>query len=429
MRVERTNKSATQVSLLISADQYDLTPIKNHVLGHFAGKLKVPGFRVGTAPAALVEKNVDQRALADEFMEHALSSLYGRAIDQEKLRPASKPEVQLKKFVPFTDLEFEVQLDIIGEIKLPDYKKIKLTKKTAEVTAAEVNGVVKSLQQRLAKRQAVDRPAKTGDEVVIDFKGQGSDGKMIPGADGNDYPLQLGSNSFIPGFEKNLIGAKTGDKQEFSIKFPADYGTRGLAGKPVTFTVDVKIVNEVIQPKVDDVLAAKAGPFKTLAELKTDIKKQLKDEKQLQADRELENELIRKITEKTQVDVPKSLVDEQIARGEEDEKRDLTYRGQTWQEHLEAEGVTAEEHFERKRPEAEARVKASLALSKVAERENIEVTPEELEIRIQILKGQHQDPQMQAELDKPENQRDIAARLMTEKTVAKLVEYSTNSKK
>ncbi len=410
--------------MLISADGADLTPIKNHVLGHFGAQVKVPGFRVGTAPAALVEKHVDQRALADEFIEHALNHLYGKAIDQEKLRPASKPEVNLKKFVPFTDLEFEVHLDIIGPIELPDYKKIKLAKKNADVTTADVSSVIKSLQLRAAARKAVQRPAKTGDEVTIDFTGKDRAGKSVPGAEGKDYPLLFGSSNFIPGFEEELIGLSTGDKKDFTITFPKDYGAVALQSKPVTFSVEVKKVSEVTEPKVDDEFAAKVGPFKTITELKADIKEQLKTEKQLQADREYENELIKKIADKSQVKIPKTLIDEQIAVAEEEEKRNLMHRSETWQEHLETEGITEEQHRERQRPEAEARVKAGLVLSEVAEKENIFVTPEELEIRIQILKGQYQDPQMQAELDKPENQRDIAARLMTEKTVAKLVEYS-----
>ncbi|MBI2592533.1 trigger factor [Candidatus Saccharibacteria bacterium] len=436
MRISKTEESATRLKLLITADQFDLTPIKDHVLKHFASKVKVPGFRVGTAPVALIEKHVDQRALADEFIEHALNSLYGRAIDQEKLRPASRPEVHLKKFVPFTDLEFEAELEIIGPIKLPDYKKIKLVKKPVEIRAEEISSVIESLRLRLADRKAVERAAKDGDEVVIDFEGKDKMGDPIAGADGKDYPLMLGgathqtvrsSGKFIPGFEENLIGTKAGGKYDFTITFPNDYGAVGLRNKEVTFTVGVKKVNEVTRPKLDDAFAAKVGLFKTMADLEADIKKQLKAEKQMPADREYENELIIQISEKTEVEVPKSLVDEQIARGEEDEKRDLAYRGQTWQEHLDAEGITAEGHFERQRPEAQQRVKAGLVLSEIAERENIFVTPEELEIRIQILKGQYQDPQMQAELDKPENQREIAARLMTEKTVARLVEFAQKS--
>lgn len=425
MKVQRTNSTATKVELLISAETADLTPIKYHVLGHFASKVKVPGFREGTAPAALVEKSVDQRALADEFIEHALNQLYTQAIDQEKLRPASKPEVKLKKFVPFTNLEFEVDVEIIGPIKLPDYKKVKLAKKSTEVTLADVNSVIKSLRQRMARRKEVDQSAAAGDELVIDFAGKDKSGEAVAGADGKDYPLLLGSSTFIPGFEDKLIGAKTGEHKQFTVTFPKDYGVASLRLQPVSFEVDVKKVSEVIEPKVDNAFAAKAGPVKTVAELKSDIKKQLKVEKQASADRQYENELVKKIVDKSQVDVPLGLVDEQIARAEENEKRDLLTRNQTWQEHLKAEGITELEHRERQRPDAQFRVKASLVLSEVSERENIEISPEELEIRIQILKGQYQDPQMQAELDKPENQRGIAAQLMTEKTVAKLVDYAS----
>lgn len=425
MQVTRTDKTSTQVSLTISADQHDLTPIKNHVLGHFASKVKVPGFREGTAPAALVEKHVDQRMLADEFIEHALNQLYGQAVDQEKLRTASKPQVSIKKFVPFTDLEFAVDVEIIGPVKLPDYKKIKLAKKSAEVTAAEVSGVVKALQQRMAERQAVDRPAQKCDELIIDFKGKDNDGKSVPGADGKDYPLLLGSSTFIPGFEDHLLGVKSGESKEFIIKFPADYGVAALQNKDVTFTVDVKKISELNEPKLDNAFATKAGPVKTVSELKADIKKQLRAEKQNATDRQYENELVKKIVNKSEVEIPLGLVDEQITLAEENEKRDLLARGQTWQEHLTSEGITEKEHRERQRPDAVFRVKASLVLSEVAERENIEITPEELEIRIQILKGQYQDPGMQAELDKPENQRGIAAQLMSEKTVAKLVAYAS----
>lgn len=425
MKVIKTDKSSTQVCLLISADQNDLTSIKNHVLGHFASKVRVPGFRAGTAPAALIEKNVDQQALADEFIEHALNHFYSRAIDQEKLRPASKPEVSIKKFVPFTTLEFEVDVEIIGLIKLPDYKKIKLAKKLAEVTAAEVKSVIKSLQLRMAKRKEVDRPAKIGDELVIDFAGHDKNGKSIAGAEGKDFPLLLGSGVFIPGFEDNLIGTNVLGKKEFTIKFPNDYGVVALRSKPVVFSVDVKKVSEVIEPKVDDAFASKTGPVKTVAELKSDIKKQLQAEKQNTVDRQYENELVKKIVDKSEIDVPPGLVEEQITQAEENEKRDLLGHGQTWQEHLKAEGITEIQHRERQRPDAQFRVKASLVLGEVAEKEDITITPEELEIRIQILKGQYQDEMMQAEFDKPENQRGIAAQLMTEKTIERLVSYAS----
>lgn len=425
MQVTNNSNSPTKISLTIRAESLDLEPIKNHVLGHFVKQVKVPGFRPGKAPAHLIEKNVDQKAFLDEFVEHAINDLYRKAVDHENVRPISPPSVKLKKFVPFSELEFEAEVDTIGQIILPDYKKIKLDKPKITVTAKEVNDVITSLAKRSAERVEVTRAAKTGDELLIDFSGKDDKGP-VSGTDGKDYPLLLGSGSFIPGFEENLLGAKAGDTREFEVIFPADYGVQAMQNREISFKVDVKKVNELKQPKIDDALAAKIGPFKQLSELKADVKKQLVQEKQQKADREHESKLVQLITEQSKVDAPESIVEEQLAQMEDEEKRNLIYRGQTWQEHLAAEGVSEQQHRDRQRPTAAERVKAGLVLSEIAKSENLQVSPEELEIRLKILKGQYQDPKMQAELDKPENRQDIAARLLTEKTIAQLIQYSSH---
>jgi trigger factor len=424
MRVTREDKSPTKVLLKVEADAADLEPIRKHVLSHFKN-VKVPGFRAGKAPAGMIEQSVNQQQLLDEFMEHALNELYRRAVDMENLKPIATDNVQLKKFVPYSQLEFEAETEVIGSVRLPNYKTIKVPKKTAEVTAKDVNDVVKSLQQRLAERQMVERPAKDGDELIIDFKGVDEAKKPVAGAEGNDYPLVLGSKTFIPGFEENLVGLKPGESNDFQVTFPGDYGVAALQSKKVTFSVRVKSVSELQEPKADDSMAAKAGPFKSLVELKADIKKQLKAEKEAQAKTDQQNTLMAKIAEKTQVDVPQKLVQDEIARMEEQEKQNLAYRGQTWQEHLDSEGVSEEEHRERNQPEAMQRVKVGLILSEIADKENLQVTPEELEIRMQVLRGQYQDPQMQAEFNKPENIKDIEARLLTEKTLDRLTSYAS----
>jgi trigger factor len=425
MQVARNSKSATQTNLTIRALGEDLEPIKIHVLSHFRKNVKVPGFRAGKAPAALVEKHVDQKLLLDEFMEHAINELYRQAVNQERLRPVSQPQVTLKKFVPFTELEFEADLETIGEVKLANYKTIKVAKKPVSVTAKEVNAVIGDLQKRMAERVEVKRAAKDGDEVVIDFSGSDEEGKPVNGAEGKDYPLVLGSKTFIPGFEEHVVGMKAGEDKEFEVTFPKDYGVAALQSKKITFNVSAKKVHELKEPKIDDEFAKKAGPFKNLADLKADIKKQLIAEREREAETQRENEIIQKLVEKSSVEIPETLVDEQLQRLEEEEKRNLVYRGQTWQEHLKEEGVTEEQHRERHRPDAELRVKAGLVLSEVADKEQITVQPEELDIRLQMLKGQYNDAAMQAELDKPEAQQDIAARLLTEKTVAKLVDYAS----
>ncbi len=422
MNVTRTDQSPTHVVLNITGEAAELEPIKNHTLSHFAGQVKVPGFREGTAPSQLLEKHVDQKALADEFIEHALNSLYGRAVAQENLRPVASPRVEIKKFVPFTTLEFEVSVDVLGPVKLPDYKKIKLAKPAVKVEATEVNEVVKSLQKQTAERKEVTRPAKASDEVLIDFKGVDEAGKPVNGAEAKDHTLQLGSNAFIPGFEDNLIGVKAGQEKTFTLAFPKDYGVKALQNKKITFTVQVKKVQELSESVADDAFAAKAGLFKTLAELKADIKKQLTLQKERDAQAAYENELVQKIVAKAELTVPLALVEDQLKRAEEEEKRNLTYRGQTWAEHLAEEGLTEEQHRDRHRPAAENSVKTGLVLGKIAEREDVEIMPEELENRIMALKGQYTDPQMQAELDKPENRNEVAGRLKLEKTLAKLTE-------
>ena len=426
MQVARSNLSPTKVKLSISADEEFLKSAKDFVLKKLSHSVKVAGFRPGTAPLNIIEKNLDQARLQSEFLEQAINSLYSEVIKKEKIRPVSDPKVELKKFVPFTTLDFEVEVEIVGEIKLADYKKIKKSHPSVKISDKDICGVIKSLQTRLAERVEAKRPAKKDDEVIIDFKGANDKGEAIVGADGKDYPLILGSDTFIAGFEPNIMGLKTGDEKEFELTFPKDYRISALANKKVIFSVVIQKVSELKYLPLDDKFAAKAGPFKTASELKADIKKQLTYERQNEADRALENEIMQEIADKSSVVIPKSLVDEQIMRGEQQERREITQKGQTWQEHLAVEGISEEEHRERNRKTAEESVKVGLLLSEIAERENITVTPEEMEIRVQILKGQYKDSTMQAELDKPENRRDIMSRLITEKTVTKLVDYSTS---
>lgn len=425
MHITLSNPDSTTTKLIIKADQSEIDKAKQIALKHVGKDAKVPGFRAGHVPPAVLEKNVDQNILQSEVIEHAINTLYASAVRQEKIRPVANPEVSITKFAPFTTLEFEVTVPSVGKIKIGDYKKIKLAKPVVKVSAEDIDEVVKNLQKRAAERKEVKRAAKDGDEVLIDFKGTDSKGEPVSGADGKGYPLALGSNTFIPGFEPELVGLKAGEAKTFEITFPKDYGVAALQSKKVTFEVKVHKVSEVVEPKVDDNFAAAVGPFKTVAELKEDIKKSLEAQKGQEAEMQWENELLQKIADKSTVEIPKIIVDEQIDRIETEEKQNLAYRGQTWEEHLKEEGVTAEEHKEQKRPGAEQRVKVGILLSEIADAEEIQVTPEEVEVRLQLMKGQYNDPAMQAELDKPEAVRDIESRIRTEKTLQKLTDYAT----
>ncbi|MDB5164779.1 MAG: Trigger factor [Candidatus Saccharibacteria bacterium] len=426
MQVKKEQLTPTSTKLTITADPAELAVVKQHVLKDLSKSVKVQGFREGKAPAHLIEKQVDQNVLQSEFLDHVVNERYVDAIQQEQLRPAGQPQITVTKFVPFSEVEFTAEVEVVGDVTLADYTKVKLDQTPVSVSAKDVDEVLDNLRTRAATKQDVTRAAKDGDEVTIDFTG--TDAKTqepIDGADGSDYPLTIGSKTFIPGFEEELIGLKPGDEKTFVITFPKDYGTASLQSRKVQFVVTVKKVTELAKPELDDAFAASVGPFKTVAELKADIKKQLKVEREQEAQRAYDNQLIQNIAEKSEVAIPTALIDEEVERIEEEEKRNSAYRGQTWQEHLDAEGVTAEEHKEKNRPGAELRVKAGLVLSEIADKEKLTVTPEELEIRIQLLKGQYPDPAMQAELDKPENRRDILSRMLTEKTLDKLRGYAT----
>lgn len=425
MHSELTRISDTKIKLTISATTVDLAEYKDIVLKKLARDVRLQGFRQGKAPLALVEKNIDQNVLQTEFLDLAMTELYIKAAAAEKVRPVTRPAVSVKKFVPFTNLDFEVTTEVVGTLKLADYKKIKLTKPKTEVSAKDVNDVISSLKLRIAEKKEVDRAAKKNDEVWIDFKGEDLKGKPVAGADGKDYPLVIGSNTFIPGFEDNVAGLKANDEKSFTLTFPQDYGAKALAGQKVKFTVTVKKVNEVVEPAIDDAFAAKVGPFKSLKDLKDDIKKQLTAEKQNEVDRQYSSDLVEKITDKSTIKIPDTMIDQQVEHNLREFTQNLAYRGQTLKEFVESEDTTEEKY--RKEvlvPEAEKQVKASLVLAEIAEKENLNVTPEELEVRIQILKGQYQDPQMQAELDKPENRQDIGSRMLTEKVLQKLADYA-----
>ncbi len=427
MQIKREQVTPTSVKLTVIADQAAIDAIKQGVLSQLSQNVRVPGFRPGKAPAHLIQKSIDQQQLQTEFLDRAINQFYVHAVDQQKLRPVAAPNISLTKFVPYSTVEFTAEVEVVGAIKLPDYKKIKLTATKPEISAKDITDVLDNLRQRAATKKDVTRAAKTGDEVTIDFKGtDAKTGEPIEGADGQDYPLIIGSSNFIPGFEEQLVGVKPAAEKVFTITFPKDYATADLQKRKVSFAVTVKKIQELTLAKLDDSFATSIGPFKTVADLKADIKKQLTIEKQQQVTRAFENELIEKIAAKSTVAIPKTLVDEEIDRIEEEEKRNIVYRGQTWQEHLDAEGLTAEEHHEKQRQGAEIRVKAGLVLGEISQQEQITVTPQELEVRIQLLKGQYtSDATMQAELDKSENRQDVMSRLLTEKTLDKLRTYAT----
>ncbi len=339
MQITKKQLNPTTVQLTITAGSDELAPTKQAVLTELAKEVKLAGFRKGHAPAAMVEKVVDQQLLQNKVIDRVVNSLYTAGLEQEKLRPVAQPEVNLTKFVPFTTLEMQATVEVVGEVKLPDYKKFKVKKTVVAVSDEEIEAVLDDLLARSATKNEVKRAAADGDEITIDFTGvDAKSQEEIEGAKGEDYPLVIGSNTFIPGFEPELIGLKAGENKTFTVTFPKDYGAAHLQNKKVSFTIAVKLVQERTLPKLDAAFAASVGPFKSVAELRTDIRKQMNAEKEREAQAKLESDVLELLGQKAQIAMPDSLVEQEIDRMDEEEKRNLMYRGQTWQEHLKAEG-------------------------------------------------------------------------------------------
>lgn len=427
MQITTKQLTPTRTQLTLVADEELLNRVHKAVVAELGKQVQVAGFRKGHAPAHTAEKAIDPQQLQSHFLDGALNELYGQAIVEKQLRPVGQPEVSVTKFVPFRTLEVSIEVDTVGDIKPADYKKFHFNPATVTVEDAEVERVIDDLRARSAEKKPVERAAVDGDEVTIDFKGVDAKTKEdIAGAEGQGYPLIIGSNTFIPGFEPELIGLAKENEKTFDITFPKDYGAKELQSKKVTFTVKATEIKEIILPKLDEAFVATVGPFKTVAELRNDIRKQIQIEKETQAKRALENDILTELAKKSKAEIPANLIEEETERMLNEEKQSLMYRGQTWQEYLTSIAKTEEEHKKDIAEQAELRVKTGIVLGEVAQIEDVEVTEPEFQARLTELKAQYKnDPKMQEELGKSENQRDIASRILTEKTIEKLVAYAS----
>jgi trigger factor len=426
-KITRTNTSDTEIKLDIIIDESTLEQAREHAIATLSKSVKITGFREGKAPASLVEKSIDQNALADEFLNEAINHAYPEVVASEKLNPVARPIITVTKFVPFSTVEFSAIVTVIGKVKLADYKNLKAKRELVEPDKADIEQVLGNMQTQLATKKDVERAAKDKDQVWINFVGRDSKGEEVKGAKGDNYPLVLGSNTFIPGFEEHLLGTKAGDEKQFTITFPKDYGVKALQSKKVTFECTVVKVQEVVAPELDAEFVKKVAPtLSTMDELKADIKTQLGYEASEKADRAYENALVAELVAGSEVSLPKELVDEQAENVLRDLQQTVLYRGQTMEEYLQAVGMTADEQREKEiLPEAERRLKAGILLSEIADTEKLTVTEEEINNRAAILKQRYaSDAEMLKQLADPNGKRELGSQILTEKTVAKIIGYN-----
>ncbi len=419
--------SDTRVLLTVIVDADELKSAEQVALVRLGKDIKVPGFRKGHVPAAVVTKHINPNALMDETANVAINKSVADAYVQNNLMPLDRPEVEIKKFVPSDTLEFTAESDVLPEVKLGDYQKLKFSKPAVKVEKSDIDDVLNRIKQQFAKKKDVTRKAKLSDEATIDFVGK-KDGEAFAGGSGNDYSLGLGSKSFIPGFEEAIVGHAVGEEFDVPLTFPKEYNSKELAGQKVVFTVKLKKLQEVTAPEESDELAAKIGDFTSMDDARKDIESELMAQKEREAMDGVRDNLIQQLVDKSKVSAPKILVDDQIKSIKQDMMQNLMYSGNTMDQYIEGKGYKDLADWEQKEaaPLAEKRVKASLVLNELAKQLKITVTDELLNERLSMYRAQYANqPQMIKQLDTPDVQRDIANRLATELTVDKLVELNS----
>lgn len=420
MKTTVNHLSDTKVELTITLGEKELKDAELVALTKLAKDVKVPGFRKGKAPASVVAKNIDPNSLGQQTLDDALSKAVSEAFVAEKIQALERPQVEVKKFVPGKELEFTAEAEILPVVTLGDYKKLTAKKANVKVEKKDIDEIIGRMRQGFAAKKVVERAVKDGDEVTIDFVGK-KDGEAFNGGTANDYVLTIGSKQFIPGFEEGLIGHKAGDEFDLDLEFPDDYHAKELAGAKVVFSTKLKEVREIILPELNDELAAKAGPFTSLKELEADIKREITNQKEREALDKVKDSLIDQLIDTSTIPVPEILVKDQSRSIEQDMTQNLMYQGMSLDMYLESKKQTKDEWLASEvRDAAEKRVKAGLALSELSKVLKVTASDEELAVKVNEYQQQFGAKSGQ-DFTKPEVQRDIANRLLTDKTIDALV--------
>lgn len=426
MKTKLKNISDVKVELTISLGTEELKAAEQVALTKLAKEVKIEGFRKGKAPLELVAAQVDQTILGQETLENALSKAVAEAFLKEDIKAIDRPEVDVKKFIPGTELEFTATTEIMPKVELGDYKNLKVKKDTVEVSKEEVSETIDRILKNFAEKKKVDRESKDGDEVIIDFLGK-KDGVAFDGGKAEKFPLELGSKSFIPGFEEGLIGKKAGDEISLDLEFPKDYHAKDLAGTKVVFEVKIHEVRENALPEINEEFLSKLGEFKTKEEFEKQIEEDLKTQKQAESDEKFKDKLVKKLAEVSKVPVPEILLEDQKQSIELDMQQNLMYSGLSLEDYLERMGKTREEWLEKDVKEAaEIRVKSGLALAELSKVEKVESSLEELDARITQLKEQYENSkEITKQLSSDDVRRNLANQILTEKTIDLLVKFNS----
>ncbi len=425
MKVTTKKLSDTKVEVTVTLDQKDLQIAEEQAILRLSKEIKIQGFRPGKVPAEIAKKNINPNDLASTTADIAVRRTVPQAFEEAKNIPLVIPNVDIVKYVPGETLEYKAVADIVPEIKLGDYKNLKVKREEFKANQADIDDVLARVRNAYAEKQVVKREAKMDDEVVIDFEGS-LDGEKFEGGAAKDFKLKLGSHQFIPGFEEGIVGHSAGDRFDLELTFPKDYHAEKLAGKKTVFNVLLKQVNEFVLPELNDEFAKKCGPFKTLEELKLDIENNLTEQNKVKSDEKFKDDLVNELIKKSKISAPEILVEDQIRFIKQDIEANAKAQGLNFEDYLKQTGQTEEDWKKQVKELAETRVKASLALQMLAREEKIDVDNEIVDAKLNELREVYKKSKEALASLKDNNVRqDIKNRMVIEKTLNFLVKLNS----
>lgn len=380
LQVEKLEKNMAKLTIEVPAEEFDAA-IKN-AYNKNKNKFSIPGFRKGKAPLAMLEKMYGAGIFYEDAANEVIDASYPKAAEESKEEIVSTPEIKVTQIEKGKAFIYEATVALKPEVTLGEYKGVEVKKAEAVVTDEDVENELTAARKKNGRLIDVEDGAiEDGDNTIIDFTGY-IDDKTFDGGAGTDYPLVIGSHSFIEGFEDQLIGKKKDETCDVNVTFPAEYHADELAGKPAKFVVTIKEVKRNELPELNDEFASEVSDFDTLDEYKADIRKKLQEKKEQDAKVENENNVIEKVVENAQMELPQPMVDTQAREMVENYARRLQSQGLNINDYMKYTGMTPEKLMEQMRPEAEKRIKTRLVLEKVVEVENVEVSDEKLDEQI-----------------------------------------------
>ncbi len=379
VKLEKIDES--KIALEIEVDIQTVETALDAAYKSVVKKVSLPGFRKGKVPRSILESRFGSEVLFEDALEILVPDAYEKAVTETGINPIDRPEIDLVQMEKGKPLIFKAEVEVKPEAKLGEYKGTEVTKETREITGADVDAELEKLRGQHVKLHVVDDAVAEGDMTVIDFTGF-KDGEPFEGGHGEGYSLEIGSKTFIPGFEEQLIGMKLGDEKEIAVTFPEDYHAEDLAGKPVTFKVKLQEIKRKELPELNDDFASEVSDFDTLAELKADTLNKLKETEEKRARIELENSVVEAVAAKSEVALPNVLVEKEIDRMTGEMEQFLRMQGLTLEKFVALTGKSMDELREDKREEAKSRVKANLVLDTIIQKEGFAATDEEVDEKI-----------------------------------------------